>query len=218
MTRETQGALSEAGIIPSALNRRHFLAGVAAAAGAALLAACGGSSSRDGHAEARSGATSAPAAAPAAAHRTAPATSGSAAAPTTAAAAAPTTAAAAGGKGKTLKMSRNAEPQSVAHPLAGGRQSGALHPRQYLRHPPAHDEGWPRRRTRPRDQVGIDSGRPDVDLHDPRRVEILRRHAGEGRRLRHLAQAGLAGREERVEETTTRRSRTFRRRTTRPSR
>jgi peptide/nickel transport system substrate-binding protein len=96
------------------LSRRHFLAGVTAAAGAAILAACGGSSSATDTPKPAGGAASAPAAAPttaAAAATSAPATSGSAAAPTTAAAA-PTTAAAAGGKGKTLKMSRNAEPFS----------------------------------------------------------------------------------------------------------
>ena len=90
-----------------ALSRRHFLTGVTAAAGAAILAACGGSSSATDTPKPAGGATSAPAAAPtaaAAAATSAPATSGSAVAPTTAAAAA------AGGKGKTLKMSRNAEP------------------------------------------------------------------------------------------------------------
>ncbi len=100
------------------LSRRHFLAGATAAAGAAILAACGGTSSATDTPKPATGATSAPASAPttAAAATAAPATSGSAAAPTTAAAAAPTTAAAAGGKGKALKMARNAEPQSVLIP------------------------------------------------------------------------------------------------------
>jgi peptide/nickel transport system substrate-binding protein len=93
------------------LNRRHFLAGAAAAAGAALLAACGGSSTATDTPK-PAVATSAPVTGAA---TTAPATSGSAAAPTTAAAA-PTTAAAAGGKGKTLKMARNAEPFSPLIP------------------------------------------------------------------------------------------------------
>ncbi|HEY8293473.1 MAG TPA: ABC transporter substrate-binding protein, partial [Thermomicrobiales bacterium] len=95
-----------------ALSRRHFLTGVTAAAGAAILAACGGSSSATDTPKPAGAATSAPAAAA----TSAPATSGSAAAPTTAAAAAPTTAAAAGGKGKALKMSRNAEPFSPLIP------------------------------------------------------------------------------------------------------
>jgi len=101
-----------------ALSRRHFLAGVTATAGAAILAACGGASSATDTPKPAGGATSAPAGAPttAAAATAAPATKGSAAAPTTAAAAAPTTAAAAGGKGKTLKMSRNAEPFSPLIP------------------------------------------------------------------------------------------------------
>ncbi len=95
-----------------ALSRRRFLAGATAAAGAAILAACGGSSAATDTPK-PSGGTGATTAAGAA--TTAPATSGSAAAPTTAAAA-PTTVAAAGGKGKALKMSRNAEPQSVLIP------------------------------------------------------------------------------------------------------
>ncbi|MDQ2787617.1 MAG: ABC transporter substrate-binding protein [Chloroflexota bacterium] len=100
-----------------ALSRRHFLAGVTATAGAAILAACGGASSATNTPKS-AGATNAPAGVPtsaAAAATTAPATSGSAVAPTTAAAA-PTTAAAAGGKGKSLKMSRNAEPFSPLIP------------------------------------------------------------------------------------------------------
>jgi peptide/nickel transport system substrate-binding protein len=93
-----------------ALSRRRFLAGATATAGAAILAACGGSSAATDTPKPSggSGATSAAPTAAAGAATTAPATSGSAAAPTTAAAA--------GGKGKALKMSRNAEPQSVLIP------------------------------------------------------------------------------------------------------
>jgi len=98
-----------------ALSRRHFLAGVTATASAAILAACGGSTSATNTPKPAGGAASPPAAAattaPAAA-TAAPATGGSAAAPTKAAAAPTTAPAAAGGKGKTLKMSRNAEPFS----------------------------------------------------------------------------------------------------------
>ena len=92
------------------VTRRRFLAGATAAAGAAILAACGGgSSATDTPKPAASGGATTTAPTAAGAATTAPATSGSAAAPTKAAAA-PTTAAAAGGKGKTLKMSRNNEP------------------------------------------------------------------------------------------------------------
>ena len=96
------------------ITRRRFLASIAAAAGVAALAACGSSPAATSPAATTApatGATTAPAAAgaatvaatkPAAMATTAPATGGATTAP----------AAATGGKGKTLKMARNAEPFS----------------------------------------------------------------------------------------------------------
>jgi len=112
------------------VTRRRLLATFAAAAGAAALAACGGTVDSTSTSQ-PAGATSAPASAattaPASGATTAP-TSGAASAPagtaaatrpaatTMAAATTPQAAAATGGKGKTLKMARNAEPFSPLVP------------------------------------------------------------------------------------------------------
>ncbi len=108
-----------------AVSRRHFLAGATAAAGAAILAACGGSDVAVPTGTVQSAATTVTGAATALAPTvnaaattvtgvaTSVAPTVNAAASTVAGAATP---AAAGGKGKALKMARNAEPQSVLIP------------------------------------------------------------------------------------------------------
>jgi len=106
------------------LNRRRFLATLAATAGAAALAACGGTAAVTDTARPASGTTAAPttaatgatvASTPAAAVATAGATTGAGATTTagsmaTTAAAPAMVAVAPPGKGKTLKMTRNEEP------------------------------------------------------------------------------------------------------------